>query len=457
MEHKLDWQAYRDQGMGDAYADIPRQGGDFAKAVAVCIQSGVCEQQTRGVMCPSYRVTNDPALSPGGRVRLLKKLLNAEQSVELSSDPELKRAMDLCVACKGCKRECENNLDMSQIKVEFEAQQKRGLRKSLRNWLLAEWVSLLYRFPVLGWLILLHNRYRWFAKLSEIFVGLSPSVKLPVPAKQRFSAERRVYSPFSGKISSKSVVLWVDAFTALFHPQHADDALSLLRRAGYTVWVVHPFQSGGDLLDSGRSLISHGRVQRTKQEAQRLLSILLPHVRNGWQVVGLEPSSLLMLRDEYLVLGLGDEAKQVSESVLLFEEFVAREHKQGRFDIKFDAAKEKEEVLVHGHCHQKAVGAMKSVRRVLRLVPELRFDFIDSSCCGMAGSFGLHAEFAEVSRGMAELSLLPRLSENKEATVLCNGFSCSQQIANLDGRKPLHIASLLKSYVPPSEDPSEGA
>ncbi|MEW7979753.1 MAG: 4Fe-4S dicluster domain-containing protein [Candidatus Sedimenticola endophacoides] len=133
MHTHLDWSCYQDAGLGDAYADVPKHGGDFARAVAVCINSGQCEQPRKGVMCPSFRVSGNPHLSPGDRVRLLKQALNRELPAQALKDSSLQQAMAPCVACKGCKRECENNIDMALIKTEYLAQVYETSKFPLRS------------------------------------------------------------------------------------------------------------------------------------------------------------------------------------------------------------------------------------------------------------------------------------------------------------------------------------
>ncbi len=178
MRTELDWSEYQDRGMGDAYADIPKQGGDFAKAVAVCIRSGVCEQHGRGVMCPSFRITEKQLFSPGGRVQLLKRALNSDEAA-LTADTELAEAMDLCVACKGCKRECENSVDMAQIKIEYLAQQLKIQPLSWRSRLFAYSPIWLNQYPILGALIRWRNKSALLAKLGEKLLGIAAKVPLP--------------------------------------------------------------------------------------------------------------------------------------------------------------------------------------------------------------------------------------------------------------------------------------
>lgn len=450
MDNKLDWSEFSEQGMGDAYAGIPKRGGDFAKAVAVCISNGHCESNNRGVMCPSYRISEDSAQSPGGRVRLLKEYLNRDQGTELSAKKmaQLDQVMDSCVSCKGCKRECESNLDMAQIKAEYLAQKLQGNQPLLwRDRLFAHLPFLLYRFPSLGKLMQLHNRFALIAKLTDKCLGISERVALPELAPVPFSPDRNVYEPYTSNQLERSVVLWVDPFTALFEPQQADDALHVLRSAGYTIHLVHPLSQPGIVLDSGRTQFSKGLIAQSRKQAKQLLHALAPHIAADRPVIGLEPSALLMLRDEYLTLGLGEQAEKTAKKAMLFEEFLARESKMAHFSLALTPAAYTLPIQVHGHCHQKAVGAMKSMRRVLRLIPDLQFSMIESSCCGMAGTFGLESEHVDQARAMAEQGLLPTLAEHPEAHIISNGFGCAYQINLLTGRKPMHLASLLAGCI----------
>ena len=456
MKKALDWSNYQDQGMGDAYADIPKHGDDYAKAISVCIRSGICQKtDNRGVMCPSFRITDDPALSPGGRVQLLKKLLNEGDEVFLH-DPELAESLENCVSCKGCKRECENNLDMSAIKAEYLAQKRHAGYQTLRGWLFAEFPYLLYRFPVLSKLIRWRNKSHLLTKLGESLFRVNGTIPLPEPATYPYtdSELQKQQNAELEKITDNqsTIVLLIDSFTAQFHPEIVDDALHVLNAAGYSVITLHPRSFESKVaLDSGRSLFSQGYIERAEEQANNLLSALRPHIALNRKVVGLEPSALLMLRDEYLMMNLGEEAVSLAKNTLLFEEFIAREKMAGRFKVEFEALKKWPEVLVHGHCHQKAVGAMKSMRKVLKLIPDLPFTFIESSCCGMAGSYGLEAEHTESSVAMAEQGLLPGLDASPDALVVCNGFSCSHQIFALRNRKAIHLATLLAQHVPQTQ------
>ncbi|MGR9117462.1 MAG: (Fe-S)-binding protein [Gammaproteobacteria bacterium] len=439
MKLFLDWSSYKDAGMGDAYADIPKTGGDYAKAVAVCIGSRACEQTGRGVMCPSFRISGKPELSTGGRVKLLKAALNGEFGKAPFAHPELAEAMDLCVSCKGCKRECENEVDMALIKAEYLAQRFDVTGVPLRNRLFASFPKLLARFGWLGRLISFRNRHPVLARSGEWLLGISAGVKLPEPAERPFKAEESQDVPMGGS-ESKEVVLFVDTFNRHFNPAVAEAALAVLRAAGYTVQVpaVHDKQP----LCCGRTYFANGMIDQARAEARRLLRALTPHLEAGRLIIGLEPSCILSLRDEYLSLGLGEPAKRLAEKVLLLEEFIAKEHTAKRWSLSFDAL-DGRKMLVHGHCHQKAVGATKAMRKVLKLIPGLDAESIESSCCGMAGPFGLESEHAAFSRQMAEQGLYPALRDEPDAAVIANGFSCQQQILHGGYTKPMHIAEVL--------------
>jgi glycerol-3-phosphate dehydrogenase subunit C len=448
MKTILDWSSYKDAGMGDAYADIPKQGGDFARAVAVCINSGQCELENRNVMCPSYRVTQNPFLSPRGRVKLLKSALNGQESLH---NPELLEAMQLCLACKACKRECENNIDIAMIKVEYLAQYYHQNKVPMRTRLLSNVPKLLSQYPFLFKFTAIRNRIKPLAKMGEWLTGLNADRQLPVPVKKKFTS-KAISSLDSNKTFHSEVVLLIDTFTHNFAPENADAAIAILNRAGYRVYTTESSET--DVLNEprplccGRTYIANGLVESARQEAARMIAALLPHVDAGRKIIGLEPACLLAIRDDYRFLGFGEVAEKVSQQALLLEEFIAREVSAKRFNVEFKTMdKNQPPVLIHGHCHQKAVGAMKSMRKVLKLIPQLNFEFIEASCCGMAGSFGLEKEHGELSLKMGEQALFPSIRNNPQATLIANGFSCRHQIQEGVERPSMHIAQLLHQYM----------
>ncbi|MGB0681248.1 MAG: (Fe-S)-binding protein [Magnetovibrionaceae bacterium] len=446
MKPKLDWSAYKDAGMGDAYADIPKHGGNFAKAVAACINSRLCEGEGKQLMCPSFKVSGNPNLSTGGRVRLLKAALSADDPMSGLSDAELIEAMDLCVACKGCKRECENNVDMALIKAEFRAQQAEREGLSRRAKLFAETPDWLARKPWLKALIRWRNGSRLIRGLGKTFLGLSPVRDLPEPAAKPFEPEAA--TPTSSEPVGE-VVLLVDTFSRHFEPAIPRAAMQLLRRGGYAVQVAEAPEPEGRALCCGRTYLAQGMIDQARAEAGRLLGALRPHLEADRTVVGLEASCVLGLRDDAQALGLDPDLAALGKSVVMLEEFLAKEIVAKRLNLPFKQEGASEPLLIHGHCHQKAVGAMKSVRRVLKQVPGLEFQMIDAGCCGMAGSFGIEDEHADLSVKMAEQALMPALRDAPEAAVMANGFSCRQQIKSLGDDRPRHLAQVLLDRLEP--------
>jgi Fe-S oxidoreductase len=239
-----------------------------------------------------------------------------------------------------------------------------------------------------------------------------------------------------------AVVLFVDTFNGFFETENASDAVRVLQAGGY---AVHVARKAGGHLCCGRTLMAAGMAAEARAKAAELLAALVPFAERGIAIVGLEPSCLLTMRDEMRVLGLGAQAETLAAQALMVEEFIAREARAGRFTATFKPAVQP--MRVHGHCHQKAFGAVQPVIDVLRLIPGAAPDLIESSCCGMAGSFGYDAEHQAVSMQMAELSLLPAVRAAPQATVVADGCSCRQQIEDGSGRQALHAVRVLAAHL----------
>ena len=449
MKTFLDWSAYKDAGMGDAYADIPKHGGDYAKAIAVCINSKQCETLNKQVMCPSYKVTEDPGLSTGGRVRALKAALSEDP--ETLFQPEIMKAMELCVSCKGCKRECENNVDMALIKAEYLAQYNEKYGRNLRSLLFAHTPRWLYHGLWLRHLITLFNASRWFSLFAGKLFGLNTNIPLPAPAREPFQKTSQPQNSGSASEEAETktlpkVALFVDTFSRYYDPAIAQSAIRVLQSGNYDVEIAEA-DTGERPYCCGRTYLAQGMIKEAREEASRLVHCLKQQIDQGRVVVGLEASCVLGLRDDALALGLGDEAVDVSKKVFLLEEFLSKEIQAKRLNLKFKADLKKQ-ILIHGHCHQKAVGAMKAMRRVLKNTPLETYSVIDTaSCCGMAGTFGLEREHEQTSAKMAEIGLLPAISENPDALLLANGFSCRHQIKARSQAAPIHLAQLLDSMI----------
>ncbi|MEY2800921.1 MAG: hypothetical protein RL513_505, partial [Pseudomonadota bacterium] len=409
----LDWSAWDVQN--DPVTErttAPGTGQDpargLAKAVEMCNNNGHCRKFDAGTMCPSYRVTRDEQHLTRGRANTLRLALSGQLGAQGLVSDEVREAMDLCVGCKGCKRECPTGVDMARMKIEYQAQAGRVQGWSLKDRLIAHlpaYAPLASRFaPLLN----LRNRWPALAWLGEKLLGLSAGRSLPEwQGRHFFNGPAMGATREEALRAERAVVLFVDTFNGYFESEVAHAAFQVLQAAGYTVHIAAK-QSGQGHLCCGRTYLATGMVDQARVMAGELLDHLRPFAQRGVPIVGLEPSCLLTLRDEALALGLGPAADQVAQAALLLEEFLAREASAGRLDTLKQRLKPLDTpLLVHGHCHQKAFGAVTPVLEVLKLIPGAQPQLIDSSCCGMAGSFGYEARHHEVSMQMAELSLLP--------------------------------------------------
>ncbi|MCR6628562.1 MAG: 4Fe-4S dicluster domain-containing protein [Magnetospirillum sp.] len=370
MKTHLDWSAYDTYGIGDAFSGVPITGGNYAKAVAVCMHNRECQREGRGVMCPSFRITCDPAHSTEARVAAFKAALNGDLGPSPFTGPELAASLDLCVLCKGCKKECPSAVDMTLIKTEFLAQRNDLMGVRRRSRLLGglpAWVGHWHR-PVRA-LVRWRNRSPLLRKAAEKFLGLAARRRIPVPAAASFRPPAPTPAGSRGQ-----VVLFVDTFAHHFEPEIAEAALEVLKAAGYGVTVARPASGDSEpdrSLCCGRTYLSTGQVEKARAEARRVLAALAPALEAGIPIIGLEPSCLLSMRDEFYSLGLGAEVARLGKQIFLLEEFLARESHRGlTLPLKPLPCK----ALIHGHCHQKAFGTMKSMRKVLGWIPDFQFE-----------------------------------------------------------------------------------
>jgi len=244
----------------------------------------------------------------------------------------------------------------------------------------------------------------------------------------------------------RDVVLFADTFNRYFERENLDDAIKVLNAAGYRVHVAQPARRNERPLCCGRTFLSVGAVDEARKEAERTLAALQPFIARGVPVIGLEPSCILSFRDEVPALLKSEDALALAKLAVTFEEFLAREHKAGRLDLKLKAMPQR--ALLHGHCHQKSFEAFGPVQAVLKLVPALQVEVIESSCCGMAGAFGYGKETIDVSLAMGELSLLPAVRKAPEdAIIVADGTSCRHQIHDGAGREAVHVARVLADCV----------
>jgi len=481
MTVALDWSAY------------PGVGGGFQGAVEMCNNNGACRALAGGVMCPSFRVTRDEKHVTRGRANTLRLAVTGQLGPDAFASDEMAETMKLCVSCKACRRECPTGVDMARMKIEVLAARATRHGLSLHDRLvgyLPRYAPVAARLP---WLFNLRDSVPGAAALSERIAGFSARRSLPRWRSDWFrdplnslprlrgrvgegthpplkgegrtaggspgrggggaaNAEtlppppgpltRSDLPPPGGGEDRRDVVLFADTFNRYFEPENLHAAVKVLNAGGYRVQVATPPDGSRRPLCCGRTLLAVGRVDAARREAERTIAAIEPLVASGLPVVGLEPSCIFSFRDEIPAMIRDKRATRIADQAILFEEFLAREAGAGRLTLPLAPLRGR--VLLHGHCHQKAFGAMGAVERTLRLIPDIEVETIESSCCGMAGSFGYHAETIDVSLAMGELSLLPAVRKAPDDAILvADGTSCRHQIKDGTGREAVHVARVL--------------
>ncbi|MEM9393786.1 MAG: FAD-binding and (Fe-S)-binding domain-containing protein [Pseudomonadota bacterium] len=421
----------RDIKTGLDWSDWPGKGGGLQGAVEMCNNNGACRKLKGGVMCPSFRVTRNERDLVRGRANSLRLAITGQLGPDALASDDMAETMKLCVSCKGCKRECPTGVDMARMKIEVLAAraEKNGL--SLHDKLVGYMPHYAPFVAKVPWLANMRNWVPGAAKLTEGLTGFSAERKLPVWAARPFK-DTEFADP------DPDVVLFADVFNRYFEPENLRAAGQVLRAAGLKVKVARP-SDGGRSLDCGRTMLAVGLVEKARAEAKRLLSALLPHVEKGIPIVGLEPSSLLTLRDEIPALVPGKDAQLVAQNSKMFEEYFVS--LQSLPDLKpLDRP-----ILLHGHCHQKAHNVMGDVQKALKMIPGQQLEIVETSCCGMAGAFGYGKDTLETSLKMAELDLLPAVRKAPEdAIIVADGTSCRHQIKDGTDRAAIHVARVLQ-------------
>ncbi|WP_298848331.1 FAD-binding and (Fe-S)-binding domain-containing protein [uncultured Salinicola sp.] len=451
---ELDWSAWdvtRDPLSGDLGA--PGSGGDpahgLAKAVEMCNNNGHCRKFDAGTMCPSYRISRDERHLTRGRANTLRLVLAGQIGDRGLASDEVADALDLCVSCKGCKRDCPTGVDMAKFKIEARAVRAKEQGLSWRDKLVSELPRYAPWMRHVGKIAARLEEISWLGGRGKRWLGFAEARSLPVFNGDYLRTTQRTTKGTASRSASHpvgEVVLFVDTFNNYFEADNARAARRVLEAAGYRVHFN--VREGERPLCCGRTYLAAGRVDRAKEEARRTLETLMPYVERGVKIVGLEPSCLLTLRDEFLHFGFGDEGTRLAEAAMLFEEFLVAEKQAGRLNLALEPLAVSQ-AKVHGHCHQKAFDAFTPVMTVLNWIPGLEVEAIVSSCCGMAGSFGYEAEHIEASQQMAELSLLPAVREAGEgAWIVADGTSCRHQILDGAGREALHVARVLEASLP---------
>jgi FAD/FMN-containing dehydrogenase/Fe-S oxidoreductase len=433
---------------GESYATIKfephidfSQDQGFDRAIEMCNGAAVCRKRTMGTMCPSFMVTQEQEHSTRGRANALRAAMSGRLPTAEFTSERMYEVMDLCVECKACKAECPSSVDMAKIKFEWLAQYYKSNGVPLRPRLFAG-ISRVYRLgsgplaSVSNWAV-----NNGFVRGSmEQMMGISSARQLPPFARQPFTTwfKKRSKSPASS--ANGQVALFHDPFTNYNYPEVAIAATEFLEAAGYEVLLPR-------LGDDARPYISKGLVNQARSVARKTVDELASFAEKDIPIIGLEPSSLLTLRDEYLyLLPIDPRVRQVAEASLTFEEFVANQSGDGKLSVTF--TEESRHILLHGHCHQKSLVGLEPSKTALGLPPNYTVEEVDSGCCGMAGSFGYEAEHYDISLQMAERRLLPAVrAAGTDTLIVAAGVSCRQQIQHGAQRRALHPAEVLRAAV----------
>ena len=408
--------------------------GSYAQAVEMCNGAGVCRKLEIGTMCPSFQATRDEVFSTRGRANLLRAALSGELPGGLDN-PDLHDALDLCLGCKACKSECPSSVDMTKLKTEAYAQHYRDHRPPLHTLVfghiheLSRWGSALA--PLSNWVLDMAPT-RW---LMQKALHIHPDRRFPTFHRRTFTARYRDYRRQNpSQARGSKAVLFVDTFTEYNEPHVGMAAVRVLEAAGVQVEIT-------PAMTSGRPALSQGLVPYAQKAAAQVVATLLPYVRAGTPIIGLEPSSLLTIRDDYPDLLQTEDARLVAQSVLLFDEYLTQLLEENPRALPLQ--KKETHFLVHGHCHQKSLVGEEPLFRVLEAVPGAEAESTQAGCCGMAGAFGYDADHYEISKTIAHDRLIPSIQSHPNSVIVANGTSCRHQIVELTGRDAVHLAVAL--------------
>lgn len=415
----LDWSAW------------PGAGGGFQGAVEMCNNNGACRKLKGGVMCPSFRATRNERDATRGRANTLRFAISGQMPGGLTSDA-MADAMKYCVSCKSCRRECPTGVDMARMKIEVLAARRADKGMTIPDKLIGYLPRYAPYASKLSWMMNLRNKVGPIRRLSETITGISHRRDIPIWSSNPFRDDE-------AQDSNPDVLLFADVFNRYFEPENLRAAVRVLRASGQRVAVAQ--DGSGTALDCGRTLLAVGCVEDARAEAQRVINATKHAVAKCVPLVGLEPSSILTFRDEFLALCPGPEADALALGTKTFEEFLVNLP-----DLPLK--KLNKPIYVHGHCHQKAHDAVTPMLDLLRRIPQADVKLIESSCCGMAGAFGYAPDTIDVSLKMANLDLFPALEAAPEAAVIvADGTSCRHQIADGTPRRAVHIARLLDQVI----------
>ncbi len=410
--------------------------GQFSDAVEMCNNNGACRKLDSGVMCPSYRVTKEEKDLVRGRANTLRLALSNQLPEGSFASKEMYETMELCVSCKACQRECPMSVDMAKMKSEFLSHYYKKFSMRIKDRVISDMPRLIWLLKIVAPIF---NKVKNLPLISTIVERFGFATARSMPEVQNQNALREIYD--SQTVSENKVILFADTFNVNFENENLVYAIKVLNKFGYQA-VIPSF--GKDKLKRplccGRTYISYGQLDKASEELNRFIDYVIQNNYIDLPVVGIEPSCLLTFNDEYQTLKNVKNREQIKNKFYLLEEFILE---QIRNNNKIKANKFDQNVLIHGHCHQKSQDRMKGLTNLLSEL-NINNKMIDSSCCGMAGSFGYDSKTYDVSKKMANLSLIPAINNSGEKDfIVANGTSCRHQISDLSEKKGKHVSELL--------------
>lgn len=418
--------------------------GSLARATLRCIGVGKCRRLEGGTMCPSFMVTREEKDSTRGRARLLFEMLQGNPLQGGWRSEAVKEALDLCLACKGCKGDCPVNVDMATYKAEFLSHYYKGRLRPITGYALG--LIHLWARPaaLMPGLVNFFTQTPVLRDVAKALAGIAPQRTIPAFAPQTFKQWFQQREPRN--VGKAQVILWPDTFNNHFHPQTAIAAVEVLEAAGYQVEV--PPQA----LCCGRPLYDYGFLDLAKQLLQHILNTLHPQIEAGIPLVALEPSCAAVFRDELINLFPHDaDAQRLSKQTFLLSEFLEQQAKH------YQLPQLQRKALLHGHCHHKALMKLHAEESVLCKLG-LNLTVPDSGCCGMAGAFGFEKDHYNVAIKVGERVLLPAVRQaDKDTLIIADGFSCREQIAQTTDRQALHLAQVIQMALHEGQHVTVGA
>ncbi|HZU27930.1 MAG TPA: FAD-linked oxidase C-terminal domain-containing protein [Bryobacteraceae bacterium] len=408
-----------------------QDGNNFAHASLRCVGVGECRRQEKGTMCPSYRATMEEKHSTRGRAHMLFEMMQGEVIRDGWKSDEVYDALDLCLSCKGCKHDCPVNVDMATYKAEFLSHYYEGRLRPRYAYAMGwinKWAELASLFPEIANLM---TQTPGLSGVMKAAGGISQERRMPKFARQTFRSWFRRGRPRAA--SGQRVLLWADTFNNYFHPEVAAAAVDVLEAAGYQVVVPE------ERLCCGRPLYDYGFLDMAKSYLYRILKSIRRDIEDGTPIVGLEPSCVAVFRDELTDLLPHDhDAQRLSKQAFTLGEFLEKKADH------YTPPKLDRKLIVHGHCHHKAVVGMSGEMGVLKKMGA-DAHLLDDGCCGMAGSFGFEEDKYDVSMRVFAHELHPHVDKAAKDTILvADGFSCRTQIEDGTDRRALHLAQVIK-------------